>query len=113
MIGARRFLGAVVVWSERVVVRDGVRLVCRDRGGLGQLVVLLQGLAGHAGEWEVVASRLIAGIGSSRSISGGTARASVIRRMSPWPQSGVTHQRVTCTAGGWDVDGAFRCSAVS
>lgn len=25
MIGARRFLGAVAVWSERVVVRDGVR----------------------------------------------------------------------------------------
>ncbi|WP_438363973.1 alpha/beta fold hydrolase [Streptomyces viridosporus] len=60
MIGARRFLGAVVVWSERVVVRDGVRLVCRDRGGPGKPVVLLHGLAGHAGEWEVVASRLIA-----------------------------------------------------
>lgn len=60
MIGARRFLGAVVVWSERVVVRDGVRLVCRDRGGPGEPVVLLHGLAGHAGEWEVVASRLIA-----------------------------------------------------
>lgn len=60
VIGARRFLGAVVVWSERVVVRDEVRLVCRDRGGPGEPVVPLHGLAGHAGEWEVVASRLIA-----------------------------------------------------
>jgi len=57
---ARRFLGAVVVWSERVAVRDGVRLVCRDRGRPGEPVVLLHGLAGHAGEWGVVASRLIA-----------------------------------------------------
>ncbi|MFE8916945.1 alpha/beta fold hydrolase [Streptomyces globisporus] len=47
-----------MVWSERVVVRDGVRLVCRDWGGRGQPVVLLHGLAGHAGEWEAVASRL-------------------------------------------------------
>ncbi|TPN30205.1 alpha/beta fold hydrolase [Mesorhizobium sp. B2-3-3] len=49
-----------MVWSERVAVRDGVRLVCRDRGRPGEPVVLLHGLAGHAGEWEVVASRLIA-----------------------------------------------------
>ncbi|MFG3517030.1 alpha/beta fold hydrolase [Streptomyces bobili] len=60
MIRARQFLGTVVVRSEPVVVRDGVRLVCRDRGGPGgEPVVLLHGLAGHAGEWEVVASRLI------------------------------------------------------
>ncbi|QHC33143.1 hypothetical protein GR129_00370 [Streptomyces sp. HF10] len=49
-----------MVWSERVVVRVGVRLVRRDRGGPGEPVVLLHGLAGHAGEREVVASRLIA-----------------------------------------------------
>ncbi|WP_328863060.1 alpha/beta fold hydrolase [Streptomyces sp. NBC_00306] len=47
-----------MAWSEHVVVRDGVRLVCRDWGGTGQPVVLLHGLAGHAGEWEAVASRL-------------------------------------------------------
>ncbi|BCL21301.1 hypothetical protein GCM10017668_31440 [Streptomyces tuirus] len=51
MIGARRFLGTVLVWSARVVVRDGVRLVCRDQGGPGEPVVLLHSLAGHAGEW--------------------------------------------------------------
>ncbi|WP_030751060.1 alpha/beta fold hydrolase [Streptomyces sp. NRRL S-31] len=45
-------------WSERVVVRDGVRLVCRDWGGPGPAVVLLHGLAGHAGEWDGLARRL-------------------------------------------------------
>ncbi|MFH9670666.1 alpha/beta fold hydrolase [Streptomyces sp. NPDC017405] len=45
-------------WSERVVVRDGVRLVCRDRGGSGPAVVLLHGPAGHVGEWDAVARRL-------------------------------------------------------
>ncbi|MEV0143328.1 alpha/beta fold hydrolase [Streptomyces globisporus] len=58
MIETSRFLGVVVVWSERVVVRDGVRLACRDWGGREQPVGLLHGLAGHAGEWEAVASRL-------------------------------------------------------
>ncbi|WP_225823591.1 alpha/beta fold hydrolase [Streptomyces naphthomycinicus] len=47
-----------MTWSERVVVRDGVRLVCRDWGGSGPAVVLLHGLAGHAGEWDVPARRL-------------------------------------------------------
>ncbi|NUP42296.1 MAG: alpha/beta hydrolase [Streptomyces sp.] len=45
-------------WSEHVVGRDGVRLVCRDWGGPGQPVVLLHGLAGHAGEWDVPARKL-------------------------------------------------------
>ncbi|MFF5468644.1 alpha/beta fold hydrolase [Streptomyces achromogenes] len=45
-------------WSERVVVRDGVRLVCRDGGGPGPAVMLLHGLAGHAGEWDALAERL-------------------------------------------------------
>ncbi|MBQ0997186.1 alpha/beta fold hydrolase [Streptomyces sp. RK62] len=45
-------------WSERTVVRDGVRLVCRDWGGSGRPVLLLHGLAGHAGEWDVPAQRL-------------------------------------------------------
>ncbi|WP_251096225.1 alpha/beta hydrolase [Streptomyces sp. Caat 7-52] len=47
-----------MAWSERVVVRDGVRLVCRDWGGPGPAVVLLHGLAGHAGEWDAAARRL-------------------------------------------------------
>ncbi|MFJ2702099.1 alpha/beta fold hydrolase [Streptomyces sp. NPDC087428] len=48
-------------WSERTVVRDGVRLVCRDRGGPGQPVILLHGLAGHAGEWDALARSLSPG----------------------------------------------------
>ncbi|MFF8833858.1 hypothetical protein [Streptomyces sp. NPDC015130] len=36
---------------ERVVLApDGVRLSCRDWGGSGDDVLLLHGLAGHAGE---------------------------------------------------------------
>ncbi|MFH9404161.1 alpha/beta fold hydrolase [Streptomyces sp. NPDC017638] len=46
-------------WSRRVVVRDGVRLVCRDGGGgPGPAVVLLHGPAGHVGEWDALAERL-------------------------------------------------------
>ncbi|WP_331757663.1 MULTISPECIES: alpha/beta fold hydrolase [Streptomyces] len=44
-----------MAWSEHVVVRDGVRLACRDWGGPGQPIVLLHGLAGHAGEWDALA----------------------------------------------------------
>ncbi|MFI5775391.1 alpha/beta fold hydrolase [Streptomyces sp. NPDC051658] len=47
-----------MAWSEHVLVRDGVRLACRDWGGLGQSIVLLHGLAGHAGEWDVLAQSL-------------------------------------------------------
>ena len=50
-----------MAWSERVVVRDGVRLVCRDWGdwgGDGPPVLLLHGLAGHAGEWDHLAEGL-------------------------------------------------------
>lgn len=45
-------------WTERVVVRDGVRLSCRDWGGSGPDVLLLHGLAGHAGEWDATAPAL-------------------------------------------------------
>ncbi|MFF0013067.1 alpha/beta fold hydrolase [Streptomyces sp. NPDC005374] len=50
-----------MTWSERIVVRDGVRLVCRDWGGPGQPIVLLHGLAGHAGEWDATSRRLSPG----------------------------------------------------
>ncbi|MYW11122.1 alpha/beta fold hydrolase [Streptomyces sp. SID2563] len=45
-------------WTEHTVVREGVRLVCRDGGGSGRPVVLLHGLAGHAGEWDALAELL-------------------------------------------------------
>ncbi|MEU2076799.1 alpha/beta hydrolase [Streptomyces sp. NPDC013489] len=70
-------------WSERFVVRDGVRLSCRDWGRPGERgeqgeqsdrgeqggfrgepggfrgdVLLLHGLAGHAGEWDETARLL-------------------------------------------------------
>ncbi|MFE1951047.1 alpha/beta fold hydrolase [Streptomyces sp. NPDC059524] len=51
-------MGGVGSWTERVVVRDGVRLVCRDLGGEGRPVVLLHGLAGHSGEWDALADAL-------------------------------------------------------
>ncbi len=43
-------------WLE--LERDGVRLSCRDFGGDGPAVLLLHGLAGHAGEWEQTAAWL-------------------------------------------------------
>ncbi|MFB7515479.1 alpha/beta fold hydrolase [Streptomyces sp. NPDC056144] len=58
-----------MTWSELTVVRDGVRLSCRDWGapggsggsdGSGPDVVLLHGLAGHVGEWDVIAAELSA-----------------------------------------------------
>ncbi|MFB8035831.1 alpha/beta fold hydrolase [Streptomyces sp. NPDC056004] len=45
-------------WSERTVVREGVRISCRDWGGTGHPLVLLHGLAGHAGEWDSLARAL-------------------------------------------------------
>jgi pimeloyl-ACP methyl ester carboxylesterase len=45
--------------DDRVLLkRDGVTLACRDFGGHGAPIVLLHGLAGHAGEWEDTAERL-------------------------------------------------------
>lgn len=44
-----------MTWTEHTVVREGVRLPCRDQGGPGVPVVLLHGLAGHAGEWDALA----------------------------------------------------------
>lgn len=76
-----------MTWSERVVIRDGVRLVCRDWGGDGPAVLLLHGLAGHAGEWDHLAAglrdrdryRVLAldqrGHGSSERLPGDATRA--------------------------------------
>lgn len=47
-----------MTWSERTVVRDGVRISCRDWEGVKPPVVLLHGLAGHAGEWDAIARHL-------------------------------------------------------
>ncbi|MFD3679130.1 alpha/beta fold hydrolase [Streptomyces sp. NPDC058613] len=48
-----------MTWSERIVQRDGVRISCRDWGGDGHPLVLLHGLAGHAGEWDEISRDLI------------------------------------------------------
>ncbi|MER7516993.1 alpha/beta hydrolase [Streptomyces sp. NPDC126499] len=54
-----------MTWTEHtLLVRDGgaagedVRLSLRDWGGDGRPLLLLHGLAGHAGEWDGVARRL-------------------------------------------------------
>ncbi|WCD91011.1 Non-heme chloroperoxidase [Streptomyces xanthophaeus] len=47
-----------MTWSERTVIRDGVRISCRDWGGDGHPLVLLHGLAGHAGEWDDISRAL-------------------------------------------------------
>jgi pimeloyl-ACP methyl ester carboxylesterase len=46
-------------WFE--FARNGERLACRDFGGQGPPVLLLHGLAGHAGEWTETASWLTGG----------------------------------------------------
>ncbi|CAL9677219.1 2-(acetamidomethylene)succinate hydrolase [Streptomyces sp. enrichment culture] len=47
-----------MTWTQRTVVREGVRISCRDWGGSGSPVVLLHGLAGQAGEWDGLARDL-------------------------------------------------------
>ncbi|MFF2148038.1 alpha/beta fold hydrolase [Kitasatospora sp. NPDC058190] len=47
-----------MTWTDRTVVREAVRISCRDWGGSGPPVVLLHGLAGHAGEWDALAEEL-------------------------------------------------------
>jgi pimeloyl-ACP methyl ester carboxylesterase len=42
--------------SRLILDRDGLRLGCLDFGGTGPAVVLLHGLAGHAGEWGETAT---------------------------------------------------------
>jgi pimeloyl-ACP methyl ester carboxylesterase len=44
---------------SRELNRGGIRLAYRDFGGAGPAVLLLHGLAGHAGEWAQTASWLI------------------------------------------------------
>lgn len=44
------------------VVRDGVRLDCHDSGGDGPAIVLLHGLAGHAGEFAELRRALPPGL---------------------------------------------------
>ena len=44
--------------AELVLQRDGVRLSRLDYGGDGPCVLLLHGLAGHAGEWAETAGWL-------------------------------------------------------
>ncbi|GAA1380485.1 alpha/beta hydrolase [Catellatospora chokoriensis] len=44
------------------VVRDGVRVDCHDSGGDGPAIVLLHGLAGHAGEFAELRRCLPAGL---------------------------------------------------
>ncbi|MFF5969627.1 alpha/beta fold hydrolase [Streptomyces collinus] len=46
-----------MTWTERTVVRDDVR-IRSDLGGSGPPVVLLHGLAGHAGEWDTLTRSL-------------------------------------------------------
>lgn len=46
------------MWLE--LKRDRVRLACCDFGGAGPAVLLLHGLAGHAGEWALAAAGLTA-----------------------------------------------------
>ncbi|MFE3629022.1 alpha/beta fold hydrolase [Streptomyces goshikiensis] len=47
-----------MTWTDRIVIREGIRISCRDWGGSGPPVVLLHGLAGHAGEWDTLARNL-------------------------------------------------------
>ncbi|MFJ7270923.1 alpha/beta fold hydrolase [Streptomyces sp. NPDC099050] len=51
-----------MMWTERTVTRAGVRLTCRDwnapHPASAPPVVLLHGLAGHAGEWDATAAHL-------------------------------------------------------
>ncbi|MFE9802895.1 alpha/beta fold hydrolase [Streptomyces goshikiensis] len=47
-----------MTWTDRIVVREGIRISCRDWGGSGPPIVLLHGLAGHAGEWDTLARSL-------------------------------------------------------
>ncbi|MCX5130454.1 alpha/beta fold hydrolase [Streptomyces sp. NBC_00347] len=51
-----------MMWTERTVTRAGTRLTCRDwdshHPGSTTPVVLLHGLAGHAGEWDAAAAHL-------------------------------------------------------
>ena len=47
----------LVAWLE--LQRDGTRLACCDYGGEGPAVLLLHGLAGHAGDWASTAAGLV------------------------------------------------------
>ena len=77
--------------------RDNVRLACRDFGGRGPSVLLVHGLAGHAGEWTETARWLTArcrvvafdarGHGRSERAPIDVSRAAHVADTSPWSKS--------------------------
>lgn len=58
MSGTVGCLNEARVVSQLLLERDGVRLAGLDFGGTGPCVLLLHGLAGHAGEWAETAGWL-------------------------------------------------------
>jgi pimeloyl-ACP methyl ester carboxylesterase len=80
------------VWHS--TFREGVRLACLDHGGDGSPVVLVHGLAGHAGEWDGTAAWLAAshrvvapdarGHGRSERRPGDVSRAAHVDDLAGW-----------------------------
>ncbi len=78
----------------RTTSRKGVHLACLDHGGDGPPVVLVHGLAGHAGEWDGTAAWLAAshrvvapdarGHGRSERRPGDVSRAAYVDDLAWW-----------------------------